>query len=157
VPDASGYRRVARGSVAAAEPIDLAAFAFGGAPRSTVTLCDHGRGIPGWGAVLHGLSDEGSTHPFGDGSAYHQDAIEAGDPHAQLIPGTDRLRGLRAFTVDAYMPRAACGGRGGARLVDADGPQPRIDAGGVRHTAGSVLAAAVARRVLATTPAAMSP
>ena len=73
--------------------------------------------------------------------AHDEDPVEAGDAHAQLVTGADGLRRLRALAVHPYMPRAACGRRGGAGLVDADRPEPAVDAhraSGIRHMTASL-------------------
>src|SRR5690606_33870727 len=113
-----------------AEAVDLAPLALGGAPGTAVALCDDRDGFAWGSALLVGRGRHGCADALGEGLTHDEDAVEAGDPHAHLVARPHQLRRLDLLTVQANMPGAACGRRSRAGLVDADRPQPAVDADG---------------------------
>ena len=80
--------------------------------------------------IPHVVGGDRCADAFGEQLAYDEDAVEAGDAHADLVAHAHGLGGFRLLVADAHMPGPARGGRGGAGLVDAHSPEPRIDADG---------------------------
>src|SRR5690606_29767756 len=101
---------------------------FGRSSGSPVAETEGCHGFTRGSAVVVCDGGDWCADAFGECLTNGEDAVEPADADTQLVPGFHHLGGLGLLAVHPYMPGTACGRRRGAGLVDADRPEPAVDA-----------------------------
>lgn len=122
----------------APETADLPSFALRGTASAAITYRHAEDRLALRRAILHGEGRPRRPHALDEKLLHDQDPIETGDPYPYLIPDTHGMGCLRGIPTHAHVAGPARRSGCRSRLVDAHGPQPRVEAhGGITH--GSIL------------------